>query len=139
MIIGRRGCNADEPTRLDGERGGSRLTVSLFSYGTLQQPQVQIANYGRTLSGTPDMLRGYRLAPLQISDPHVVAVSGKAVHTIACATGNAEDLIPGMLFEISDSELQSTDAYEVDAYARIEVVLDSGRTAWVYVGPAVDC
>jgi gamma-glutamylcyclotransferase (GGCT)/AIG2-like uncharacterized protein YtfP len=113
------------------------MTVSLFSYGTLQQPEVQIANYGRTLSGTPDLLRGYRLAPLEISDPRVVAISGKAVHSIACATGNAEDSIPGTLFELSEAELHATDAYEVDVYARVEAVLESGRTAWVYVGAAI--
>jgi gamma-glutamylcyclotransferase (GGCT)/AIG2-like uncharacterized protein YtfP len=113
------------------------MTVSLFSYGTLQQPEVQIANYGRTLVGAPDLLRGYRLAPLEISDAHVVAISGKAVHSIACATGDAEDSVPGMLFEISEAELQATDAYEVDVYARVEAVLESGRTAWVYVGPPV--
>jgi gamma-glutamylcyclotransferase (GGCT)/AIG2-like uncharacterized protein YtfP len=113
------------------------MTVSLFSYGTLQQPEVQIANYGRILSGAPDLLRGYRLAPLEISDLQVVAISGKGLHSIACATGSAEDCIPGMLFEISEAELDATDAYEVDVYARIEAVLESGRTAWVYVGAPI--
>ena len=42
-----------------------------------------------------------------------------------------------MLFEISEAELHATDAYEVDVYARVEVVLGSGRIAWVYVGPPV--
>jgi len=78
-------------------------------------------------------LSGYRLAPLDISDPHVVEVSGKAVHTIACASGNAADRIEGTVFEISEDELAVTDAYEVDVYARIEAVLESGRKAWVYV------
>ena len=100
----------------------------------MQQPEVQLANYGRLLSGTPDALRGYRLAPLQITDPHVIEVSGKGVHMIACATGNADDRIEGILFEISEAELASTDSYEVDVYARIEVALQSGRKAWVYVG-----
>jgi gamma-glutamylcyclotransferase (GGCT)/AIG2-like uncharacterized protein YtfP len=113
------------------------MTVWLFSYGTLQQREVQIANYGRTLLGTPDLLRGYRLAPLEISDPHVIAISGKAVHSIAYATGNAEDSIAGTLFELTDAELHATDAYEVDVYSRVEAVLESGRTAWVYVGQPV--
>jgi len=34
-----------------------------------------------------------------------------------------------------EDELASTDAYEVDVYARVEAVLESGRKAWVYVGP----
>lgn len=109
-------------------------TTALFSYGTLQQPDVQLANYGRLLTGTPDALLGYRLARLEITDPHVVAVSGKAVHTIACASGNPEDRIEGMVFDLSAQELAATDAYEVDSYARVEAVLESGRKAWVYVG-----
>jgi len=112
--------------------------IALFSYGTLQQPEVQLANYGRLLSGTPDSLVGYRLEPLAISDPHVVAVSGKAVHTIACSTGRAGDRIEGMVFELSEAELAATDAYEVDVYARIETQLESGRSAFVYVGPPRD-
>jgi hypothetical protein len=107
---------------------------SLFSYGTLQQPEVQQATYGRLLTGTPDVLAGYRLADLIISDPRVVNLSGKAVHTIARRTGNPADRIAGVRFEISDDELGATDAYEVDAYGRAEVELESGLRAFVYVG-----
>ena len=111
------------------------MTVALFSYGTLQLPQVQIANYGRELRGAPDALLGYRLAPLEISDLDVIRVSGKAVHTIARRTGNPNDRVGGTMFELSEDELAATDAYEVDVYARIEATLESGSRAWVYVGP----
>lgn len=114
------------------------MTVALFSYGTLQLPQVQLANYGRRLSGRPDALLGYRLAPLEISDPEVVRISGEAVHAIARPSGDSADRIPGITFELSERELAATDAYEVDAYARIEATLESGRTAWVYVGPPLN-
>lgn len=107
----------------------------LFSYGTLRQPKVQRANYGRRLNGTPDVLIGFRGQPLAITDPEVVRLSGKAVHTIACHTGDMADRIPGMLFEITDQELAATGAYEVDAYGRVEAVLESGARAFVYVGP----
>src|SRR5260221_8183824 len=110
------------------------MAVMLFSYGTLQQREVQLATYGRPLPGKPDVLCGFQLAPLAISDPNVVALSGKAVHTIARRTDNPSDRIEGMLFELSEAELEATDAYEVDAYARTEVTLESGRTAWVYAG-----
>lgn len=109
--------------------------AALFSYGTLQQREVQLATYGRELEGRHDVLTGYQLAPLTITDPHVVAVSGKAVHTIARATGDPADRIPGIAFELTDAELAATDAYEVDAYSRVEVTLESGCHAWVYVGP----
>jgi len=111
--------------------------VLLFSYGTLRQPEVQLANYGRLLDGRPDALRGYRLAPLAITDPHVVRISGKAVHAIARRTGDSADVIGGMVFGLSPAELAATDRYEVDAYARVEVTLASGARAFVYVGPDV--
>ena len=112
--------------------------VSLFSYGTLQLRDVQVATYGRELEGASDVLLGYRLSPLEISDAHVIAVSGKAVHTIAQATGDPADRISGVVFEITEAELAATDEYEVDVYGRVLVTLESGRTAWVYVGLPFD-
>jgi gamma-glutamylcyclotransferase (GGCT)/AIG2-like uncharacterized protein YtfP len=109
--------------------------VRLFSYGTLQLPEVQQATFGRLLTGRPDVLIGYRLAPLVITDPSVVATSGLEVHTIACPTGDATDRVPGVVFEVSPAELDEADGYETDAYARVEVALESGDTAFVYVGP----
>jgi len=41
-----------------------------------------------------------------------------------------------MVFRLTQAELEATDAYEVDAYGRVEARLESGRTAWVYVGAA---
>jgi hypothetical protein len=114
---------------------GDARTVRLFSYGTLRQPDVQRANYGRLLEGEPDFLPGYRLAPLAITDPDVVRISGKAVHSIARRSGDPADRVPGMVFALSEDELAATDRYEVDVYARVEAVLASGRRALVYVGP----
>jgi gamma-glutamylcyclotransferase (GGCT)/AIG2-like uncharacterized protein YtfP len=111
----------------------SDATIRLFSYGTLRQPEVQIATYGRLLDGEPDALVGYRLEPVEIDDPDVVRLSGKAVHTIACATGDPADRIAGILFLLTSAELDATDTYEVDAYSRVEAALESGRKAWVYV------
>lgn len=113
------------------------MTIRLFSYGTLQLPEVQLANYGRLLDGQPDVLLGYALVPLEIGDPHVVRISGKAVHTIACATGDAENRVRGVVFEVTLEELAATDRYETDAYGRIEVTLESGLAAFVYVGPPI--
>jgi hypothetical protein len=106
----------------------------LFSYGTLRQPEVQLANYGRLLEGKPDVLAGYGLVPLAISNPEVVRVRGKAVHEIARPSGDPADRIAGVVFALSEQELAATDAYEVDSYARIEAMLESGRSAWVYFG-----
>lgn len=110
-------------------------TMRLFAYGTLQQSAVQMANCGRTLAGRPDVLCGYRLEPLTISDPEIVRISGKAVHNIARHSGVPADRIPGVVFQLTEDELAATDRYEVDAYARVAVMLDSGTRAYVYVGP----
>ena len=109
--------------------------VSLFSYGTLQQPEVQIGTFGRLLDGQEDMLCGYVLRPLQITDQRVIALSGADVHFIACKTSNIGDEVPGIAFEITEAELAAADDYEVDVYRREEVRLRSGRRAFVYVGP----
>jgi hypothetical protein len=109
--------------------------VPLFSYGTLQLSEVQHATYGRLLEGRPDVLIGYRLVPLTITNPEVVALSGEPVHMIACRTGNPADRIAGVVYAITPAELEATDDYEGDAYARIEVRLESGASAFLYVGP----
>ena len=48
-------------------------------------------------------------------------------------TGDPADEVPGTLLLITAAELAAADAYEVSAYKRIEVVLKSGKDAWVYV------
>lgn len=110
-------------------------TALLFSYGTLQLRDVQLACYGRELAGDPDALTNYRIDDLAIGDAGVVGISGKAVHPIARHSGNPADRIAGLIFKLSEAELSATDEYEVEPYRRIEVVLESGRTAWVYAGP----
>jgi hypothetical protein len=105
----------------------------LFSYGTLQQPEVQLATYGRLLEGVPDVLPGYRLDPLPIADAEIVRLSGKAVHAIARFTGEPADRVQGVRFILTEDELAATDAYEVAAYARAEVILASGASAFAYL------
>lgn len=108
--------------------------IALFSYGTLQQPEVQLANYGRLVDGQADALPGYVLARLKIEDPHVVAVSGKAVHAIARQTSDPRDRIDGTVLFLTQAELEASDRYEVDSYRRVEATLESGRIAFVYIG-----
>jgi hypothetical protein len=106
--------------------------VLLFSYGTLQDKAVQLANFGRLLSGRPDRLPGYSLSSIAIDDHAVVALSGKSQHTIA-KRSNAADEVAGMVFEITAQELAAADRYEVAEYTRVEATLKSGVSAWVYV------
>jgi gamma-glutamylcyclotransferase (GGCT)/AIG2-like uncharacterized protein YtfP len=108
-------------------------TENLFSYGTLQNQSVQIKNYGRVLEGRLDKLTGYALSMIEITDPEVVALSGAAYHPMVKHTGIVSDVVDGMVFEISADELKRTDEYEVDDYKRVQVVLASGKKAWVYI------
>jgi gamma-glutamylcyclotransferase (GGCT)/AIG2-like uncharacterized protein YtfP len=76
---------------------------------------------------------GYAQSIVEVGNADVVARSGKTHHPIVVFTGNSEDRVSGSVFEISDTELESADAYEVDAYKRVLAPLASGRSAWVYV------
>jgi hypothetical protein len=105
----------------------------LFSYGTLQQQDVQLSTFGRTLQGHPDHLVGFEQCVVEIDDPQVVATSGKTHHPIVKYNGRDDSRVPGTVFEITDAELASADRYEVAAYKRVATRLASGRQAWVYV------
>ena len=107
--------------------------VLLFSYGTLQNPAVQKANFGRLLEGAPDALTAWRTDLVEIIDPEVIATSGQTHHPVVRASDDPSDSVCGTLFRISAAELAAADAYEVDDYRRVRVRLASGLEAWVYV------
>ena len=50
---------------------------SLFSYGTLQQKNVQLKNFGRILDGFKDVLQKYILKEIEITDESVLKISNK--------------------------------------------------------------
>jgi SAM-dependent methyltransferase len=108
-------------------------TVVLFSYGTLRQPEVQRATFGRLLDGAPDSIVGYELATLTITDPAVVATSGSDRHPVLRRSDRPGAAVPGTAFRITADELLAADDYEVADYTRVEVRLGSGTAAWVYV------
>ncbi|WP_308314181.1 pyridoxal 5'-phosphate synthase [Streptomyces sp. GbtcB7] len=105
----------------------------LFSYGTLQLPEVQISQFGRLLDASSDALPGHRMTTIQITDPAVIKASGTDRHPLVVVSPDPEDAVEGQVFAISDAELAAADAYEVDDYARVRVTLRSGIRAWVYL------
>ena len=113
--------------------GTQRPTELLFSYGTLQLEAVQMATFGRLLTGTLDALPGFEAALLEIDDQATVSLSGKTHHAIAKFTGRPSDSISGTMFAVTPEEIQSADKYEVPAYKRVAVLLRSGVRAWAYV------
>ena len=97
--------------------------ILLFSYGTLQELDIQLQLFGRELSGDPDSLNGYRLSDKKIMGKY------KVIHE----TGAPEDRLDGVCYTLTFQELLNTDTYEGKAYKRILVTLASGKKAWVYV------
>ncbi len=110
--------------------------IPLFSYGTLQRRDVQLATYGRPLDGEPDALLGYRLELLPDRDPDAVRISGTKTHLVVRPTGDPADRVAGVVFLLTAEELAATDKYEGSDYDRAELALESGRRALVYVEPA---
>lgn len=106
---------------------------ALFTYGTLQMREVQLARFGRLLQGRRDALPGYRTTELQITDPEVIAVSGTDRHLLVVPSDDPADSVEGVVLELTDKELAAADDYEVDDYARVEVTLVSGIKAWAYL------
>ena len=96
----------------------------LFSYGTLRDVEVQLAVFSRKLSGWPDALPGYKRSDEKAygSYPLVVKV------------GDTSQKIQGMVYTLEPGELEKADGYEGPEYKRIEVDLESGKSAWLYVG-----
>ena len=105
----------------------------LFTYGTLQLEEVQLATFGRRPEGRPDVLIGYRLVKITIEDEDFVVKSGTAEHRNLQLTGNASDFVEGTVFSVTMEELEKSDAYEPDGYERVLVQLKSGIDAWIYV------
>ena len=107
--------------------------IRLFSYGTLRNRDVQLATFGRELTGRPDALEGFLLSSVEITDPAVLAASGQTHHPVLRRSANAADQVEGVIFEITEAELAAADAYEVDDYARVQVRSRDGVETNVYV------
>lgn len=111
------------------------MTEAVFSYGTLRDESVQLALFGRKFDTVPDVLVGFRLAPMQITDPQSVKISGKDMHTILRPVEGEGDAILGQVLRMTQSELEQADQYEPKEVKRIWVKLQSGAQAWVYILP----
>lgn len=95
----------------------------LFTYGTLQDKQVQHYVFGRVLKGTQDTLTHFRWFEN--------AVYGR--YPLVRFSGNKDDEVVGVVYEVNQDDLQVCDVYETSAYQRELFELKSGVNAWVYV------
>jgi gamma-glutamylcyclotransferase (GGCT)/AIG2-like uncharacterized protein YtfP len=99
----------------------------LFSYGSLQQNEIQEDVFGRTLKGTPEKLIGYALKKIQIEEEF-----GLVNYPVIIETKNDLDSIEGFVYDLSENELTQADLYEGMHYKRVEVLLHSNQKAWAY-------
>jgi len=106
----------------------------LFSYGSLQQEEVQISTFGRKLAGEKDLLIGYEPSLVKIADPELAKRLKKLHHDNVSKTGDDWSNVQGTVFEVTDAELAQSDAFESQfGYTRVSVGLASEKEAWVYV------
>ena len=98
-------------------------TEFLFTYGTLQDEMIQAVVYSRQLSGTEDVLNGFKISDQKVAGAYPVIIQ----------TDNADDRVDGVVYMITNKELLKTDAYEGVMYKRIKVTLASGTESWVYL------
>ena len=84
--------------------GPADVTVPLFSYGTLQLPDVQLTHFGRAVTSVADTLPAHRTDWVTITDPAVVAVSGTDRHPIVHHTGDPTDTVSGAVLTLTTTE-----------------------------------
>ena len=101
--------------------------IKLFTYGTLQHEDVQENLFGRVLNGTPEKLIGYVLKRIQIEEEF-----GIVHYPVIVETKNEEDFIDGIVYEVTEKELNQADLYEGMHYKRVAVQLHSNQKAWAY-------
>jgi hypothetical protein len=107
----------------------------LFSYGSLQDANVQLSTFGRRLYGHADEIVGFESSLVRIEDPELVKSLGRAHHANVTFNGREDSRVPGTVFEVTEDELSRVDDFEGRfAYKRVAARLGSGHQAWVYVG-----
>nr|WP_299342484.1 gamma-glutamylcyclotransferase family protein [Allomuricauda sp.] len=95
----------------------------LFTYGTLQDLQVQTYIFGRVLKGHKDIIIGFKKEEGAIYERYPLVKK----------TDQREHEVEGIAYEVTETDLEKADIYETNAYKRMKVQLKSGKKAWVYV------
>jgi len=99
-----------------------RLTQHLFSYGTLQDEDIQKYLLTRKLKGKRDILIGYCISQKKF----------KGKYPIIEVSKNRLDGVKGKVFKVSYVELYEIDTFAANIFNRMEITLKSGTKAWVY-------
>ncbi len=95
----------------------------MFTYGTLQDPQVQLYVFDKILEGDVDFLLGFKW--------YKNAVYGR--YPLVKPTSNPKEMVKGVAYKVTKADLLRCDVYETSAYQRKKFILKSGKEAWVYI------
>ncbi len=112
------------------------MTEYIFSYGTLQDGEVQMELFGRHLIGHTDILKGYNTTEIELNEEGFVGFSEREKYLIASISDDEKDAIEGTALEVTMDELLLADEYEPEEYKRELVTLESGKQAWIYLRAA---
>jgi len=85
----------------------------IFSYGTLQDPVVQEAVFGRRIPCLPDELPGFILDRVRIVDPEVIAKSGSDEHPILRRSSAAGASVAGSALAIEPEDVAKADPDQI--------------------------
>ena len=72
--------------------------------------------------GTPEKLVGYIVNTIKIEEEF-----GMIEYPIIVETENPEDIIQGIVYEVTTNDLRQADSYEGKHYKRVEVALQSNE------------
>jgi gamma-glutamylcyclotransferase (GGCT)/AIG2-like uncharacterized protein YtfP len=99
------------------------MSAFVFAYGTLLDKKMQQEILGRNPKTYPAFLSKFRLESITIDGQK---------YPIIIEDFSANELIKGEYFKVDEDDLKKLDAYETDAYRRVQVLLENGLLVWVY-------
>ena len=95
--------------------------MKLFSYGTLQDPMIQLRLLGRLLNRRPASINGWHKTKVFAEDGWYPAIK------------KGKEQIWGSILEIEEKDFTALDEYEGSAYKRIQTRTSEGESVFVYI------
>ena len=123
-----RGISMGTADVVPGVSGG---TIALV-LGIYEQLLENISNCSLSLGKILKADISGSIKELKNNDRAVIQKSGTEIHPILVPSGKSEDVVSGMVFELTMDELKRADEYEVDDYERVLSRMISGAKAWIY-------
>ncbi len=100
------------------------MDFSVFAYGTLKDGKIRKYLLSRNVPAKKDSLSGFRIDQISLDG---------ICYPVAIRDPFNKKVIHGVFFKVNEREIKLLDEYESDAYKRIQVILNSGKEAWLYI------